>query len=262
MNCPYCQTKIKNQNEAVTCPLCGTPHHTDCWTENGGCTTYGCRENPNFKNNAIEVGDLTINQVQQLQNIQPSVDSNSETIINTSFDNENSFENEFKRRYKENLSARRKQNAFVVSSILILFAFIMILLFSVFSKLNGIVNSEDYKIKEFIYNWKSAWESKNIEKLKNFYDEDYVFIDKDKSTANLNDRTKRLSQSFRNSKKINITFSDIKIKIDSTERNYANVTFIQEYKSDKIKETGKKTLRLYRAEKSSFEWKIFREFYE
>jgi uncharacterized membrane protein YhaH (DUF805 family) len=32
--------------EAVACPACQTPHHHDCWTENGGCTVFGCAQAP------------------------------------------------------------------------------------------------------------------------------------------------------------------------------------------------------------------------
>jgi len=258
MNCPYCQTKIKNQNEAVTCVLCGTPHHADCWNENGGCTTYGCIENPNFKKNAVDVGNLTVAEIRHLQSTQPAPVINPGTLP----EDKNTFEDEFKRRYKENITAKRKQNIFLITSISILSLFFVVVVLSLMTNLNTRIKSEDYKIKEFIDDWKTAWENKKIDELKNFYDKDYIFVDKDKSTINLDERIKRLSQSFKGSKKINITFSDLKIAIDSTEKNYALVTFNQIYKSDKIKETGKKTLRLYRAEKSSYEWKIFREFYE
>jgi hypothetical protein len=27
----------------MTCPACKVPHHADCWSENQGCTTYGCK---------------------------------------------------------------------------------------------------------------------------------------------------------------------------------------------------------------------------
>jgi hypothetical protein len=40
--CPYCQTPIQSGEPVVLCHLCGMPHHTDCWQENGGCTTFGC----------------------------------------------------------------------------------------------------------------------------------------------------------------------------------------------------------------------------
>jgi hypothetical protein len=258
MNCPYCQTKIKNQNEAVTCTLCGTPHHKDCWSENGGCTTYGCLENPNFKNNAVDVGNLTVAEVQSLQGTHQT----SETIPNAVPEDKTTFEDEFKRRYKENIFAKRRQNVFLLTSISILAIFSIVVLFSLITKLNSRINSEDYKIKEFIDNWKTSWENKNMEELKNFYDKDYIFVDKDLSTINLDERLKRISQSFKSTKKIKITISELNIAIDSTEKNYANVTFNQLYKSDKVNEAGKKNLRLFRTEKSSFEWKIFREFYE
>jgi TM2 domain-containing membrane protein YozV len=28
------------------CTACGTPHHTECWEENGGCTVFGCSAAP------------------------------------------------------------------------------------------------------------------------------------------------------------------------------------------------------------------------
>ena len=44
--CPYCRFPFTEGTGAVVCSACGTPHHSDCWRENGGCTTYGCREAP------------------------------------------------------------------------------------------------------------------------------------------------------------------------------------------------------------------------
>jgi hypothetical protein len=28
------------------CPACDTPHHQECWSENRGCTVFGCRMAP------------------------------------------------------------------------------------------------------------------------------------------------------------------------------------------------------------------------
>ncbi len=42
--CPYCQFPLKADSEVVKCPACKVPHHKECWQENGGCTTFGCRE--------------------------------------------------------------------------------------------------------------------------------------------------------------------------------------------------------------------------
>lgn len=40
--CPFCKTEIKEGDAVTVCPECGIPHHTGCWAENGGCTTFGC----------------------------------------------------------------------------------------------------------------------------------------------------------------------------------------------------------------------------
>jgi TM2 domain-containing membrane protein YozV len=32
--------------ERKDCPGCGTPHHADCFAENGGCTVFGCSQAP------------------------------------------------------------------------------------------------------------------------------------------------------------------------------------------------------------------------
>ena len=42
--CPYCKTEIKEGEEVKVCPECGIPHHSACWEENKGCTTFGCKE--------------------------------------------------------------------------------------------------------------------------------------------------------------------------------------------------------------------------
>lgn len=45
--CPYCRTEIgEAEGERQECPGCGTPHHSDCFIENGGCTVFGCSHAP------------------------------------------------------------------------------------------------------------------------------------------------------------------------------------------------------------------------
>jgi hypothetical protein len=44
--CPICQTAIGVDDFAVTCPQCQQVHHRECWSEVGGCSTYGCAEAP------------------------------------------------------------------------------------------------------------------------------------------------------------------------------------------------------------------------
>jgi TM2 domain-containing protein/RING finger family protein len=41
--CPYCRTAINPDDGEVLCEGCSTPHHGDCYAENGGCTVFGCR---------------------------------------------------------------------------------------------------------------------------------------------------------------------------------------------------------------------------
>jgi len=42
--CPYCRAPIDpSQEETVICEGCETPHHRDCYQENGGCTVFGCK---------------------------------------------------------------------------------------------------------------------------------------------------------------------------------------------------------------------------
>lgn len=45
-NCSYCHYPIKPSQDVHECPACKIIHHAECWTENGGCTTYGCGTQP------------------------------------------------------------------------------------------------------------------------------------------------------------------------------------------------------------------------
>jgi hypothetical protein len=40
--CPICQTTIGAGEAVMVCPECEQVHHRECWTEVGGCATYGC----------------------------------------------------------------------------------------------------------------------------------------------------------------------------------------------------------------------------
>ncbi|MBN1350050.1 RDD family protein [candidate division KSB1 bacterium] len=44
--CPYCQTEIAETDHIQECPVCKTPHHSECWLENNGCSVYGCEMAP------------------------------------------------------------------------------------------------------------------------------------------------------------------------------------------------------------------------
>jgi TM2 domain-containing membrane protein YozV len=45
--CPYCRVPFGDDGPArIFCTSCGTPHHEDCYQENGGCTVFGCPKAP------------------------------------------------------------------------------------------------------------------------------------------------------------------------------------------------------------------------
>lgn len=44
--CPYCRGSFEADDGIKTCPACATPHHKDCFNENGGCTVFGCVNAP------------------------------------------------------------------------------------------------------------------------------------------------------------------------------------------------------------------------
>lgn len=59
-NCPVCGKTFVPGDDIVVCPECGTPHHRECWTENGACANSGLHsEGFVWKNseNAVESGD-------------------------------------------------------------------------------------------------------------------------------------------------------------------------------------------------------------
>ena len=46
LTCPYCRTPLEAEEGTKTCEGCGTPHHSECYEENGGCTLFGCKFAP------------------------------------------------------------------------------------------------------------------------------------------------------------------------------------------------------------------------
>jgi TM2 domain-containing membrane protein YozV len=67
--CPYCRAPFDAVNgEAMQCEGCGTPHHADCYQENGGCTVFGCRcapgEEPKVAVSAPDLAGVQLSGVQ------------------------------------------------------------------------------------------------------------------------------------------------------------------------------------------------------
>ena len=40
--CPFCGCGFEKDDEIRICPDCKNPHHAKCWSENQGCSIYGC----------------------------------------------------------------------------------------------------------------------------------------------------------------------------------------------------------------------------
>jgi hypothetical protein len=45
-SCPFCHATLSQDDSVFVCTSCGSPHHAECWNENGGCTTYACQGTP------------------------------------------------------------------------------------------------------------------------------------------------------------------------------------------------------------------------
>src|SRR5947209_6226509 len=46
MVCPYCRGTVEEGEGSMVCQSCSTPHHQECYDENGGCTLFGCKFAP------------------------------------------------------------------------------------------------------------------------------------------------------------------------------------------------------------------------
>ena len=44
--CSICRTLVAEADERHRCEECGQEYHAQCWTENRGCATYGCKAAP------------------------------------------------------------------------------------------------------------------------------------------------------------------------------------------------------------------------
>jgi TM2 domain-containing membrane protein YozV len=56
----------------IFCTACGTPHHEDCYIENGGCTVFGCAQAP-AEEPKLQVSHSDLSAVAVAQPVAPSV---------------------------------------------------------------------------------------------------------------------------------------------------------------------------------------------
>jgi hypothetical protein len=117
-------------------------------------------------------------------------------------------------------------------------------------------------ITEIIYQWKNAWEKKNITAIRSFLTNDYKYIGADNKEILLNERIKKMQKTFRDYKYINIEIKDIKFTIEDNYPNDITVEFIQIFKSNIFNDAGKKTLKFYKGKSTKNKWKIYKEYFE
>ncbi len=79
--CPYCRMPFGEAGSAsvpprIFCTACGTPHHEDCYQENGGCTVFGCScapaDDPKLQVSQSDLQAVSLS-VQPYSPAQPSV---------------------------------------------------------------------------------------------------------------------------------------------------------------------------------------------
>ncbi len=76
--CPYCRMSFEETGPArVFCTACGTPHHEDCYQENGGCTVFGCArapaDDPKLQVSQNDLRAVSVPGQPYLAPVQPSV---------------------------------------------------------------------------------------------------------------------------------------------------------------------------------------------
>ena len=293
--CPYCQTKIKDGVEYTVCAECGTPHHRECWEENRGCTTFGCKENPTVKKESagvIDIGNQTVEEVERLitearerhsapvsnhlincPDCNSLVDQNSRYCKFCGYNfNENQtpikrndFEKEYIKRYKQRVTMQRKGTWITTGSVTLIIVVLLLSGHFAYNKLTEYYNSPKEEIRSTVMDWKSAWEDKDIKKYESYLAENYQYTSiegnrRDEKKLSRSERIERINWTFGRYEYIEINFSDMNIDTDQSDSLKAVVTINESYESDKYSDEGKKTL--YLEKNPEGEWKIYKEIFE
>ena len=111
----------------------------------------------------------------------------------------------------------------------------------------------DYDVvKSIINDWSTAWENKDVESYLSYYTSDYTSEYFDSHQLWKKDRENRI----KNKSSIKILISNIDIEFNIEESEIAFVKFIQNYESDKYKDSVTKKITLI---KENNNWKIANE---
>ena len=69
--CPICNNQFTEEDDVVVCPECGTPHHRECYTENGKCANW----DKHGTNEPIEVEFVDVEQNEETEETIPTIES-------------------------------------------------------------------------------------------------------------------------------------------------------------------------------------------
>jgi len=296
--CPYCQSRLKKGADITVCSACGVPHHRECWDENSGCTSYGCRNNPlterSYDPYTEDVGNLTVESIRQSLVIQEENEmipcpSCKELIEDESVyckfcghnlkqpdtpekksDASEDFKKEFRKRYRDKISYIRKRQLLTLSSFILLLTALGILVYITVSRLNDYFASDKYRIQLLLENYGQAIENRNLDSIKVYLADDYEFINKAGKRSGKEERIKRFEGIFKNAKDIEYDIKDFKFLTDtSVTGSDKKVSFTEEFifnrpektnKSDKSKESENIIMRISKTDSSTDNsWKIYRE---
>jgi len=73
--CSICQCDIEPDDKIIECPECNLPYHGDCWSENLGCSTYGCpqvnklKAGPDLRVESTQTGTASSSQREQTEEV-------------------------------------------------------------------------------------------------------------------------------------------------------------------------------------------------
>ena len=73
--CPVCNTQFTDSDDIVVCPVCGTPHHRECYEKNGSCineTRHADGYEWQSAENSFGTG-IGFNRIPTVKNADPSV---------------------------------------------------------------------------------------------------------------------------------------------------------------------------------------------
>ena len=69
--CPICNNQFTEDDDVVVCPECGTPHHRECYVQNGNCANadkHGTNEPIEVEFVDVEENEETFSEAETTEN--------------------------------------------------------------------------------------------------------------------------------------------------------------------------------------------------